>query len=282
MLIAAALILTLADRFAGIAQTSGGQMGVCAALADGGAAQDLNGGERFPMQSVYKLPIAMAVLDHVDRRAIALDRTIGLTAGDMADVHFHSPLRDRYPNGGIDVSVRDLIRAAIVDSDGVASDVLYKLAGGGARITAYLRGIGITAMSVVATEREMAQDEQVQYRNFSTPCAAVTLLRALDAGGAISPAARDLLLEDLADSTPGANRIKGQLPPGTPVAHRTGTDATRHGLTRATNDIGIVTLPDGRRLAVAVFVKDSTADDTTRDRAIAAAARAAYDTWVAK
>jgi beta-lactamase class A len=110
----------------------------------------------------------------------------------------------------------------------------------------------------------------------------VTLLRALDAGRAISPAARDLLLKDLADSVPGANRIKGQLPPGTPVAHKTGTDATRNGLTRATNDIGIVTLPDGRRLAMAVFVKDSTADEATRDRAIAGAARAAYDAWVAK
>jgi beta-lactamase class A len=66
------------------------------------------------------------------------------------------------------------------------------------------------------------------------------------------------------------------------VAHKTGTDATRNGLTRATNDVGIVTLPDGRHLAVAVFVKDSTADETTRDRAIAGVARAAYDAWVTK
>jgi beta-lactamase class A len=285
MLVAAALVVTLADRLAAIAGTSGGRLGVCAQAVEGGAPQQLNGSERFPMQSVYKLPIAMAVLDEIDRadrKAVTLDARIALSAEDMADVHFHSPLHDRYPNGGIDVSVRDLIRDAIVDSDGVASDVLYRLAGGGARVTAYVRGIGVTGMAIAATEREMAKDEQVQYRNYATPCAAVALLGALQAGRGLSPASRELLLRDLADSVPGPNRIKGQLPPGTPVAHKTGTAGTHGGLTRATNDIGLVTLPGGRHLAVAVFVKDSTADEAARERAIAGAARAAYDAWMVK
>lgn len=282
MLIAAAVLFTLVDRFVELARTSGGRLGVCAQAVEGGGAEQLNGSERFAMQSVYKLPIAMAVLDQVDRKAIALDEKIPLQESDTANVHFHSPLADQYPRGGIDVSVRDLIRAAIVESDGVASDILYRLAGGGARVTAYLRGIGIRDMAVVATEREMAADEQVQYRNFATPCAAVALLRALQAGRGVSDAARALLLKDLNDSVPGPHRIKGQLPPGTPVAHKTGTDGTRNGLTRATNDIGIVTLADGRHLAIAVLVKDSTADEAARDRVIAAAARAAFDAWRTK
>jgi beta-lactamase class A len=269
--------LTLVERFAAIAPTSGGQFGVCAAVA-GDPPQQLNGHDRFPMQSVYKLPIAMAVLDRVDRNALTLEQTVHLRAADMANVRYHSPLRDRYPHGGVDVRVRDLIRAAIAESDGVASDALYRLAGGGPRITAYLRRLGVDGMNVVATEREMSRDVRVQYRNFSTPCAAVALLQALDEGRGVSAAARALLLDDLTASTPGPRRIKGQLPPGTAVAHKTGTDATRNGLTRATNDIGLVTLPDGRRLAIAVFVKDSTADEATRERAIAEAARAAYDT----
>jgi beta-lactamase class A len=280
--ILAALALTLTERFADIARTSGGRMGVCAQAVEGGAAQSLNGSEPFPMQSVYKLPIAMAVLDLADRKTLSLTETVPLRPVDVAGVHFHSPLAERYPQGGVDLSIRDLIRAAIVDSDGVASDLLYARAGGGARITAYVRGLGITDIAVVATEREMAGDQMVQYKNFATPCAAVALLRALDAGRRLSPASRELLLKDLADSTPGPNRIKGRLPEGTPVAHKTGTDATRNGLTRATNDIGIVTLPGGRHLAVAVFVKDSTADESTRERAIADAARAAFDAWMAR
>jgi hypothetical protein len=49
----------------------------------------------------------------------------------------------------------------------------------------------------------------------------------------------------------------------------------------ATNDIGIITLPDGRHLAVAVFLTDSRSDDAARDKTIARVARAAWETWVA-
>jgi beta-lactamase class A len=278
------LALTLTERFAELAKTSGGRVGIAVQAIEGGEAPELNGSERFPMQSVYKLPIAMAVLDQVEHGTLTLSQKITLRAGDMAGVGFHSPLRDRYPNGGIDVSIRDLIRAAIVDSDGIASDALFTVAGGGARITAYLRGIGVRDMDVVTSERQMFKDRtrMTQYRNSATPRAAVALLRALYAGRGVSAAARDILLTDLASSVPGEKRLKGLLPPGTPVAHKTGTDATVEGLTRATNDIGIITLPDGRHLAIAVFVKDSTADETTRERTIATAARLAFDTWTVK
>jgi len=279
LLTAAVLVVALTERFAALAKTSGGRLGVCVQLLEGGEIQALNGGERFPMQSVYKLPIAMAVLDLVDRGTVTLSQTVALGPADMADVHFHSPLRDAHPRGGIAISVRDLIRAAIVDSDGVASDALYRLAGGGTRVSAYLRRVGISGMAVVASERKMSQDPMAQYRNYATPRAAADLLRALWVGRGVSPAARELLLKDLTESVPGANRIKGLLPAGTTVAHKTGTDATRDGLTRATNDIGIVTLPDGRHLALAVFVKDSTADEATREQTIARIAKAIFDAW---
>ena len=80
---------------------------------------------------------------------------------------------------------------------------------------------------------------------------------------------------------PGPKRLKGLLPAGTPVAHKTGTDSTRDGRTAATNDIGIITLPDGRHLAIAVFVRDSGADEAARESTIAAAAKAAWDQWEA-
>lgn len=284
MIAAAVLIVTLSERFAELAKSSGGRLGICAQVIEAGEEQALNGAERFPMQSVYKLPIAMAVLDQVEARTVTLTQKVTLRASDMAGVRFHSPLRDRYPNGGISVSIRDLIRAAIVDSDGIASDALFRIAGGASRITAYLRGIGIRDMDVAATERDMFNDRTrtTQYRNFATPHAAVALLRALFDGRGVSASARELLLKDLTESIPGPKRLKGLLPRDTPVAHKTGTDATVDGLTRATNDIGIITLPDGRHLAIAVFVKDSTADEATRERTIATAARLAFDTWTAK
>lgn len=273
--------VTLSSQFADIAAQSGGRLGVFAQVIGSGDGAGLNESERFPMQSVYKLPIAMAVLDQVDRKSLTLDEKVSLSANDMVP-GLHSPMRDRYPRGGIDVSVRELIRAAIVDSDSTASDILLRLAGGGPRVTAYLRGLGIRDMTVATTERAMSKDPMVQYRNYSTPRASVDLLKALHAGRGLSPAARTLLLQDLADSTPGPLRIKGRLPPGTTVAHKTGTDGTRDGKTAATNDIGIITLPDGRHLALAVFVKDSTAGLVPREAAIANAAKAAWDHWTAR
>ena len=285
MLIAAAIItVTLTERFAELTKTCGCRLGISVQAVDGGETHEINGAERFPMQSVYKLPIAMAVLDQVERRKLTLDQQVVLTESDMAGVTYRSPLRDRHPKGGVRVSVRDLIRAAIVDSDGVASDALLRLAGGGTHVTAYLRRIGITDMDVVTSEREMFADRtrMTQYRNSATPRAAVALLRSLHNGSAVGPAARDLLLTDMTESIPGEKRLKGQLPAGTPVAHKTGTDGTFNGLTRATNDIGIIRLPDGRHLAIAVFVKDSTADEATRERTIATAARLAFDAWGAR
>jgi beta-lactamase class A len=270
----------LADRFAEIAKTSGGRVGVFVQLLETGETAGLSDTERFPMQSVYKLPIAMAVLDQVDRKALTLNQKVSLSAKDMAP-GVHSPLRDRYPRGGIDVSVRDLIRAALVDSDGIASDVLFRLAGGGPRVTAYLRGLGVRDMAVVTTEREMSRDRRAPPRNYSTPRAAVDVLKALQAGRGVSPAGRALLLQDMADSTTGPQRIKGLLPPKTVVAHKTGTGGTHDGKTSATNDIGIVTLPDGRHLAIAVFVKDSIADLVPREATIAKMARASWDRWTA-
>jgi beta-lactamase class A len=77
-------------------------------------------------------------------------------------------------------------------------------------------------------------------------------------------------------------RILGDLPEGTVVAHKSGTSDVTNGLAHATNDIGLVALPDGRRLAIAVFITDSTADDTTRDKVIARIARAVYDAALQK
>ena len=279
VMLASLLQPSLSATFARIAPGSGGRLGALAAIIGTADRAGLNESERFPMQSVYKLPISMAVLNAVDRGELALDQKIALAATDMVPAGLHSPIRDRHPRGGIDMTIRDLIRAAIADSDGTASDVLLRLAGGAARVTSYLRDAGITGMEVVTTEAEMSRDPMAQYRNYSTPAAAVALLTALSTGSTLSPASRQLLLDDMIASTPGAKRLKGRLPAGTVVAHKTGTDGTRGGLTRATNDIGIVTLPDGRHMAIAVFVKDSTADAAAREGAIARVARAAWDRW---
>jgi beta-lactamase class A len=105
------------------------------------------------------------------------------------------------------------------------------------------------------------------------------LLRVFHRGAGLSPASRDLLLRLMQESVPGAQRIKGLLPQGTLVAHKTGTSGTVNGVTAATNDVGIVTLPDGRHMAVVVFVSDSKGTLAAREGVIARMARAGYAYW---
>jgi len=236
----------------------------------------LNPRDHFPMQSVYKLPISMAVMQQVDAGKIKLEQKVAVTKSDFVRAGQHSPIRDRNPDGA-EITVSELIRFAIAESDGTASDVLMKLAGGSQAVQKYLTDLPVNDLIVLNTEKEIGQDWQVQYRNFSTPDAAVALLRALHEKRGLSESSQALLLKYLVESTPGAKRLKGLLPAGTIIAHKTGTSGAQKGVTAATNDIGIITLPNGKHLAIAVFVSDSPADEATREGVIAKVAKLVVD-----
>ena len=236
----------------------------------------LNPQEHFPMQSVYKLPISMAVMKSVDAGKMKLTDKVSVSKSEMVGRAAHSPIRDQHPNGA-SLTVEELLRYALSESDGTASDVLMRLAGGPAAVQAYLTELGIKDLIVLDTEQTFTQDKTAQYRNWSTPEAAVALLRALHERRGLSESSQTLLLKFMTESTPGAKRLKGLLPAGTLVAHKTGTSGTDKGMTAATNDIGIITLPNGKRVAIAVFVSDSPADGATREGVIAKIAKAVYD-----
>jgi beta-lactamase class A len=259
-----------------IASAAKGRVGMAAVVLETGEMVSLNPHDHFPMQSVYKLPISMTVMKQVDAGKIKLEQRVRVTKDDFGSRGQHSPIRDQNPNG-VEMSVSELLRYAISESDGTASDVLMKLAGGPTAIQAYLTELKITDIMVLNTEKELGQDSQVQYRNWASPEAAVALLRALQERQGLSQASQSLLLKYMIESTPGAKRLKGLLPGGTVVAHKTGTSGTQKGFTAATNDIGIITLPNGRHVAVAVFVSDSAADEAIREGVIARIAKVVWD-----
>jgi beta-lactamase class A len=266
----------LQNQLQQIASGAKGRVGMSAVVLETEETVSLNAHDHFPMQSVYKLPIGMAVMKQVDARKITLDQKVPVTKSDFVRRGQNSPIRDKYPNG-TELSVGDLLRFAISESDGTASDVLMKLAGGPGVVQAYLTELKITDMTVLNTEKEIGQDWQTQYRNWASPEAAVALLRALHERQGLSESSQTLLLKLMSESTPGTKRLKGLLPAGTVVAHKTGTSGTEKGITAATNDIGIITLPNGRHLAIAVFVSDSPADEATREGVIAKVTKAVWD-----
>ncbi len=268
----------LQQQFAEIAQTAHGRVGVAAQLLETGETAGLNARERLPMQSVYKLPIGMAVLHQVDQGVLKLDQMIQVSTNDFVPPSGYSFIRDEHP-AGVDMSVRDLLRAMVSGSDGTACDVFLRLLGGAPQVQNYLRSLDITNVTVATTEREMQSDEMVQYRNWAFPEAMVAVLRHLYVGKDLSESSRALLLQWMTETTVFPGRIKGLLPAGTVVAHKTGSSRTVNGLARTTNDVGLITLPNGQHLAIAVFVSDSTVDMAAREAVIAKITRAAWDFW---
>jgi beta-lactamase class A len=261
-----------------IVQSADGRVGVAATLLETGEAVAIKGNERFPMQSVYKFPIGMAVLNQVDQGKLKLDERVRVEKSDFVGGRQHSPVRDRHPDG-TEMSVSELLRLMVSQSDGTACDVLLKLVGGPTVVAEYLRGLNVNDVIVANTEKEIGQDQSTQYRNWATPEGAVVLLRALHERRGLSEQSQRLLLKLMTETPTGLKRLKGLLPASAIVAHKTGTSGTVNGVTAATNDVGIITLPNGRHIAIAVFVSDSKADDATREEVIAKVAQAAWNYW---
>jgi beta-lactamase class A len=268
----------LRDRIEQISQAARGRVGVKATVLETGESVTLNGDQQFPMQSVYKFPIGMTVLAQVDRGKLKLDQQVRVEASDFVSDLQHSPIRDENPQG-VELSLAELLKYMVSESDGTACDVLLKLVGGPEVVTQYLRDLGVNGIVVANTEKEIGQDKAVQYRNYASPNAAVVLLRALHEGQGLSESSQALLRKLMTQTPTGLQRIKGLLPDGTVVAHKTGTSRTVDGVTAATNDVGLVTLPNGRHMAIAVFVSDSGANNAVREEVIAKVAKAAWDEW---
>lgn len=283
-----------------------GVLGVGLMNLESGETWDFNGERRFPMQSVFKAPLGAAVLAEVDAGRLKLDDTITLRDEDLSPPL--SPIADAYP-GRRDYAVRELLAAATGASDNTAADVLMKKIGGPGAVTAWLMGKKIEEIRVDRYERQL-QPDSVGMASFrpawkgqqafmtafntvppetrrkavaaylsdpqdtATPRGALTFLDKLDDGELVSPASKKLLLQIMTDTSTGQDRLKAGFPSGSSLAHKTGTARTDQGVNPAVNDIGIVTLPDGRRYAVAVFLSGSTLGDAANAKVLADVARA--------
>jgi beta-lactamase class A len=257
-----------------IASDAHGRVSVACSLPGTKLNCDLDPHAHPPMQSVFKLPLTITVLHAVEQGKFSLDQPIRFLPEDRIP-HTYSPLQDKYPNANVDIPLRELIRLSVSESDNGATDVLMRILGGSKAVDGYIASIGITGFHIENGEDTLQLGDN-QYRNWWEPASAVALLRRLADDPPLTPAHTALLLGWMR-SSPTGQRLRLKLPPGTAVAHKSGSSFLDAGLAHATNDIGLIALPDGRLLAVAVFVTDSTADAATRERVIARIGRAAYD-----
>jgi beta-lactamase class A len=266
----------LQQQIRAIAADARGKVSVACSLPGTTLSCDLDPHAYPPMQSVFKFPLALAVLDQVEKGAFSLDQPVRFYPDDRILPSVYSPLQDKYPEANVDISLRELLRLTVSLSDNVAADILLRLIGGPKVVEGYIGGLGVTGFHLEDGEHGLHRDVNAQYRNWFEPAGAVQLLRRISDHSPVSEEHTALLFDWMKNSR-GQKRLKGALPHGTVVAHKMGSSDVDHGLAHATNDIGLICLPDGRRLAIAVFVTDSTADESTREAVIAHIARAAYD-----
>ncbi len=269
----------LRDDFARAAHSIGGRVGASAVLVESGEHAAFNGGESFFMASTVKFPTALSVLALVDDGKLQLDGNVRVTADDRAPGE--SALGGNFKSGA-DFTVRDLLRYMMVDSDNTAFDALLRVCGGPRAVMARLQALGIKGIRVDRGDRQIAASYRrspaaflKDTRDTATPDAMAALLAKFQQGEALQPASAALLREMMEKTAAFGNRIKGLLPPGTEVAHKTGTWGKA-----ATNDVGIITLPGGtRHIAIAVYTNGSKQKLDAVERAIAEMGRAAYDYW---
>lgn len=251
------------------------RVGVSVLHVESGRRASNRGGESFQMASVFKLPVAIAVLGAVEKGALRLDQEAEILASDRMEV---GPLYDEW-TPGMRVTVARMVEVMLVYSDNTAVDKLCGLLGGPAEVEKALTAKGITGVRISLDEKGMGRAMRKDLaafergaQNGTTPNAMAAFLGRLFRGDLLSRPSTDRILDAMRRCATGDRRLRAGLPKGTEVFDKTGTARS------CANDAGILTLPDGTHLVVAVFVRGGS-EPAAREAAIASVARAAWNAF---
>jgi beta-lactamase class A len=262
-----------------ILSTKNAVVGVAIAGSDGKNLVLFNGTTHCPTQSVYKFHIALALMSFIDKGKFSLDQKIRITEKDLA-IDMYSPIKDKYPHG-VELTIAEIIQYTVSQSDGIGCDVLLRLLGGPKVVERYFVSNKFKDISIKTTEEVMQSKWENQFQNWTTPIAANAVLSAFytNTNKLLSEKSHAFIWDVMKQTSTGGDRLKGQLPTGTIVAHKTGSSGVNKqtGITGAINDIGVVFLPDGRHFFISVFVTNSRENAETNARIIAAIAKASWD-----
>lgn len=271
--LASVLFITAIPGFASIDQNDidsvKGEVGIAVLDATGKKQYLVNADKPFPMQSVCKMPLAIAVLRLADQGKLKITDKITVRKTDL--VPLHSPIKNAIKGSKSDFTIRELMTRAICDSDNTACDILIAKIGGAKKVTEILKEAGIESVRIDRPE-SVLQPESSEIKKFlsderdtATPNAMVALLQKLYSGDLLSKESRTVVLEDMFNCKTGTNRLSAGLPPKWKIAHKTGTGRDIKGQNTATNDVGIIVGPKGQLFYVAVFVKGSRAPIEVRE-----------------
>lgn len=267
----------LARRLKSICDGAQGTVGLSVVHIESGNTISINGKSQLPLYSVFKFPLAIAVLKDVEENRLRLDQKIHVTP---AEIVLGAPENTALWQNPVDFTIEELIGFSISRSDNTSTDKLLQLIGGPLKVTERMRSLGFENLDIHLGIAEYVKSRQNPNTGAAEDLA--NLLAQLQRGKILPPASQDVLIGFMERATTGLNRLRADLPSGTLVADKTGSGEKDQvtGVPKATNDVGIITLPAGRgHLAVAVLVSESKSPNAVQEKLIAELARAAYDAY---
>lgn len=228
--------------------------------------------------SVFKFHQALALADYMHHQKQPLETRLLIKKSDLKP-DTYSPLRETYPQGGIEMSIADLLKYTLQQSDNNACDILFNYQGGPDAVNKYLHSLGIRECAVIHTENDMHENLEFCYQNWTTPLAAAKLLEIFRNENLFDKEYKNFIYQTMVECQTGQDRlIAPLLDKKVTMGHKTGTgDRNAKGQQIGCNDIGFILLPDGHAYSIAVFVKDSEADNRENSEIIAEISRIVYE-----
>lgn len=218
----------------------------------------LNESVRFPMHSVMKFPQALYVAHFLDSAKIDINAKVQVVKATLMQ-NTWSPMLKELGDTAM-VSYAELLRWSLAQSDNNASDILFKFCGMPQNITRYIEKLGFKNIQIGATEAEMHADLAKSDLNWCTPKEISNLFEWFYKNKDKNVNLK-FIWKTMSEVETGKDRIQAAAPTGATVVHKTGTGFPPKDKLPPMNDVGIVILPNGRAIFIAVFVPEPTAPD---------------------
>lgn len=242
---------------------------------------DIKGNDFFPMLSTVKFPIALTILDKVQKKELSLNQKIFIKKEELLDDQTNwSPFKEKYPNGNLEITLEEALSWMVSHSDNNLTDILLRLIGGPETVQNFINSKNFIIKN---DEEDMHKDWESQFINNITPNEATKLLSKFNKGKILDKTTTKWLYNAMLNNKSGGNRIKGKLPGNIKIAHRTGTSFTNdNGMTGAINDMGIIELPNKKKIIICVLVNNTYESFKKSEEIIADIAKVTYEHYTLK
>lgn len=232
----------------------------------------------YPMMSVFKVHQALAICNWFDQDGLSLDTLLTIKREEL-DPMTWSPMMKEYLEPSITLPIRDLLRYTLIQSDNNASNIMFERLVNVAETDSFIATlIPRSSFQIAYTESEMAADHAKAYSNYTSPLGAAILMDRLFTDTLVSREKQSFIMKSLGECTTGKDRIAAPLlgKKGVSIAHKTGSGYTENGILAAHNDVAYISLPNGIRYTLAVFVKDFKGNESQASQVAAHVSETVY------